>query len=192
MPQPSTTCSSLVVTLAWREENFAVAKEARTLRSPVPSSSARGCVQFDCRFTLSAASAVPKAVVWAAQSGSYVLRPAAPCPDIGAVKTPSDRSLRGKRRHSDGKAATLRSCRADRTVFRGWHSFGTSMRLCSGAGRSYSSHSTSRSPRRREQGAWREQVRVAAIQPQAGIGRRSVLCPPCTQDALANSGRFGW
>jgi hypothetical protein len=46
-----------------------------------------------------------------------------------AGETPSDRSLRGERRRSDGKATTLRSSRADLAVFRGCHEFGTSMRL---------------------------------------------------------------
>ena len=63
-----------------------------------------------------------------------------------AGETPSDRSLRGESRRSDGKATTLRSCRADLAVFRAWHAFVTSVRRWGCAGRSYPSHSTSRSP----------------------------------------------
>ena len=63
-----------------------------------------------------------------------------------ARETPSDRSLRGERRRSDGTATTLRSCRADLAAFRGFRAPGTSMRRWGCAGRSYSSHSTSRSP----------------------------------------------
>jgi hypothetical protein len=63
-----------------------------------------------------------------------------------AGETPSDRSLQGERRRSDGKATTLRSSRADLAVFRSFHAFGTSMRLWGCAGRSYPSHSTTRSP----------------------------------------------
>ena len=47
-----------------------------------------------------------------------------------AGETPSDRSLQGERRRSDGKATTLRSSRADMAVFR---AFGASMRLSGGA-----------------------------------------------------------
>jgi hypothetical protein len=36
-----------------------------------------------------------------------------------ARESPSDRSLRGESRRSDGKANTLRSCRADLAPFRG-------------------------------------------------------------------------
>jgi hypothetical protein len=64
-----------------------------------------------------------------------------------AGKTPSDRSLRGESRRSDGMATTLRSSRADLDVFRARHAFGTSSRRWGCAGRSYPSHSTSRSPR---------------------------------------------
>ncbi len=89
-----------------------------------------------------------------------------------AGKTPSDRSLRGESRRSDGTATTLRSFRADFAVFRGWHAFETSMRRWGCAGRSYPSHSTSRSPPTWwERGTWREREQVAPIQPQAGIGR---------------------
>ena len=49
-------------------------------------------------------------------------------------------------RRSDGKATTLRSSRADLAVFRACHAFGTSLRRWGCAGRSYPSHSTSRSP----------------------------------------------
>ena len=87
-----------------------------------------------------------------------------------AGETPSDRSLRGESRRSDGKATTLRLSRADLAAFRGCHAFGTSMRRWGCAGRSYPSHSTSRSPAMwSERGAWREQV--APIQLEAGIGR---------------------
>jgi hypothetical protein len=90
-----------------------------------------------------------------------------------ACETPSDRSLQGERRRSDGKATTLRSSRSDLAVFRSFHAFGTSMRLWGCAGRSYPSHSTTRSPAMWwERGSWREQV--APIQPQAGTGRGSV------------------
>jgi hypothetical protein len=87
-----------------------------------------------------------------------------------ACETPSDRSLRGESRHSDGTATTLRSSRADFAGFRGCHAFGTSMRRWGCAGRSYPSTSSSRSPRTWwERGVWREQD--ARIQPQAGMGR---------------------
>jgi hypothetical protein len=73
-----------------------------------------------------------------------------------ARETPSDRSLRGESRRSDGKATTLRSSRADLAVFRRCHAFGTSMRRWGCAGRSYLSHSTSRSPATWwKRGAWR-------------------------------------
>ena len=87
-----------------------------------------------------------------------------------AGESPSGRSLRGERRRSDGTATTLRSCRGDLAAFRGFHALGTSMRRWGCAGRSYPSHSTSRSPPTWwERGERREQV--APIQPQAGIGR---------------------
>jgi hypothetical protein len=49
---------------------------------------------------------------------------------VGACtqQTPSDRSLRGESRRSDGKATTLRSSRADLAAFRGFHALGTFMR----------------------------------------------------------------
>ena len=87
-----------------------------------------------------------------------------------ARETPSDRSLRGESRRSDGKANTLRSCRADLAAFRDPHAFGTSMRHWGCAGRSYPSHSTSRSEAMWwGRGSRREQL--APIQPQDGIGR---------------------
>jgi hypothetical protein len=87
-----------------------------------------------------------------------------------AGETPSERSVRGESRRSDGKATTLRSSRVYLAVFRGCHAFGTSMRRWGCAGRSYPSHSTSRSPAIWwERGARREQV--APIGPEAGIGR---------------------
>jgi hypothetical protein len=87
-----------------------------------------------------------------------------------ARETPSGRSLRGERRRSDGKATTLRSCRADLAAFRDTYAFGTSVRLWGCAGRSYPSHSTSRSEAMWwGRGSRREQL--APIQPQAGIGR---------------------
>jgi hypothetical protein len=87
-----------------------------------------------------------------------------------AGESPSGRSLRGERRRSDGTATTLRSCRGDLAAFRGFHALGTSMRRWGCAGRSYPSHSTSRSPAMWwERGARREQV--VPIQPEAGIGR---------------------
>ena len=63
-----------------------------------------------------------------------------------ARETPSYRSLRGESRRSDGKATTLFSPRAYLAVFRGCHALETSMRRWGCAGRSYPSHSTSRSP----------------------------------------------
>ena len=90
--------------------------------------------------------------------------------DQSAGETPCDRSLRGESRRSDGTATTLRSSRADLAVFRGFHALGTSMRRGGCAGRSYPSHSTSRSPPTWwERCARREQV--APIRPEAGIGR---------------------
>ena len=87
-----------------------------------------------------------------------------------AGESPSDRSLRGERRRSDGTATTLRSCRADLAEFRACRALGTPMRRWGCAGRSYPSHSTSRSPPTSwERGSRREQL--APIQPQAGIGR---------------------
>ncbi len=67
-------------------------------------------------------------------------------PRQSACETPSDRSLRGASRRSDGTATTLRSSRADLAVFRGCHAFGTSMRRGGCAGRSYPSHSLEKSP----------------------------------------------
>ena len=87
-----------------------------------------------------------------------------------AGETLSDRSLRGESSRSDGKSTMLLSSRADLAVFRACHAFGTSSRRWGCAGRSYPSHSTSRSPAMWwERVAWRE--KVAPIQPQAGIGR---------------------
>ena len=97
-----------------------------------------------------------------------------------ARESPSDRSLRGERRRSDGTATTLRSCRADLAAFRGWHALGTSMRRWGCAGRSYPSHSTSRSPPTSwERGSRREQL--APIQPQACIGRRVLVWACCVR-----------
>ncbi len=87
-----------------------------------------------------------------------------------AGETPSDRSLRGERRRSDGKATTLFSSRADLAAFRADHALGTSSHRWGCAGRSHPSHSFSRSPPTSwERGERRE--KVASIQPQAGIGR---------------------
>jgi hypothetical protein len=87
-----------------------------------------------------------------------------------ARESASDRSLRGESRRSDGTATTLRSCRADLAAFRGCRALWTSMRRRGCAGRSYPSHSTSRSaPTSWERGSRREQL--APIQPQACIGR---------------------
>ena len=91
-----------------------------------------------------------------------------------AGETPIDRSLRGERRRSDGKASTLRSSRADLAAFRAYHAsaLGTfsHRRGCAGPSRSHPSHSFSISPPTSwERGERREQV--ASIQPQAGIGR---------------------
>jgi len=87
-----------------------------------------------------------------------------------ARETPSYRSLRGESRRSDGKATTLFSSRAELAVFRACHALETSMRRWGCAGRSYPSHSTSRSPPTWWQGVARRE-QVAPIQPQAGIGR---------------------
>ena len=87
-----------------------------------------------------------------------------------AGETPSDRSLRGESRRSDGKATTLCSCRADLAAFRDPYAFGTSMRRWGCAGRSYPSHSTSRSPPTWWEGCARRE-QVAPIRPEAGIGR---------------------
>ena len=87
-----------------------------------------------------------------------------------AAETPSDRSLRGESRRSDGTATTLFSSRAEPAVFRACHALETSMRRWGCAGRSYPSHSTSRNPPTWwERGARRGQV--APIRPEAGIGR---------------------
>ena len=81
-------------------------------------------------------------------------------------------SICSRERHrSDGEATMLYSGRTDLAVFRGCYEFESSMHRWGGAGRSYPSHSTLRSPPRWwERGSWR----VAPIQPQAGIGRGSV------------------
>ena len=87
-----------------------------------------------------------------------------------AGETPSDRSVRGESRRSDGKATTLRSSRADLAVIRAYHALGTSSHRWGCAGRSHPSHSFSRSPPTSwERGERREQV--ASMQPEAGIGR---------------------
>jgi hypothetical protein len=85
--------------------------------------------------------------------GSHAASPAR----RSACETPSDRSLRGESRRSDRKATTLRSSRADLAASRGYHAFGTSVRRWSCAGRSYPSHSTSRSP-----AMWWERVAMLA------------------------------
>ena len=101
-----------------------------------------------------------------------------------------NRSRRGERRRSDGKATTLRSSRADLAAFRACHAFGTSMRRWVCAGRSYPSHSTSRSPPTWwERGARREQV--SPIQLQAGVVSRIGMGLLCAQHVLATSGIFG-
>ena len=87
-----------------------------------------------------------------------------------AAEAPSDRSLRGESRRSDGTATTLRSFRADLAAFRGFHALGTSMRRWGCAGRSYPSHSSSRSPPTWWEGCARRE-HVVPIQPQAGTGR---------------------
>ena len=87
-----------------------------------------------------------------------------------AGESPSGRSLRGERRRSDGTATTLRSCRGDLAAFRGFYALGTSMRRWGCAGRSYPSHSTSRSPPTWWEGCARRE-QVAPIRPEAGIGR---------------------
>ena len=87
-----------------------------------------------------------------------------------AGESPSGRSLRGERRRSDGKATTLHSSRADLAVFRACHAFGTSSRRWGCAGRSYPSHSTSRSPPTWWEGCARRE-QVAPIRSEAGIGR---------------------
>jgi hypothetical protein len=87
-----------------------------------------------------------------------------------ARETLSYRSLRGESRRSDGKAKTLFSSRAELAVFRACHALETSMRRWGCAGRSYPSHSTSRSPPTWWQGCARRE-KVAPIRPEAGIGR---------------------
>ena len=87
-----------------------------------------------------------------------------------ARETPSYRSLRGESRPSDGKATTLFSSRAELAVCRACHALETSMRRWGCAGRSYPSHSTSRSPPTWWEGCARRE-QLAPIHPQAGIGR---------------------
>ena len=60
--------------------------------------------------------------------------------------------------------------RAGLAVFRACHALETSMRRWGCAGRSYPSHSTSRSPRTWWEGCARRE-QVAPIRPEAGIGR---------------------
>jgi hypothetical protein len=69
-------------------------------------------------------------------------------------------SCEARRHRSDGKSTTLRSCRPRRSCsIAGCHAFEASMRRWGCAGRSYPSHSTSRSRAIWwERGAWREQV----------------------------------
>jgi hypothetical protein len=113
-----------------------------------------------------------------------------PCPAPGrsrrcAVETASDCSRRTDRRpRSGGAASTLHSCRVELAVFRGQHAFGTSVRLWGCAGRSYPSHSTSRSP-----AMWREaRGQVAPIQLEARAGRVLVWACCVRRNALAKSG----
>ena len=107
----------------------------------------------------------------------HLYRPAWPASKLLSGKSCSrrrrrwrNRSRRGERRRSDGKATTLRSCRGDLAAFRGFHAFWTSVRRGGCADRSYPTHSTSRRPR-----TWWERVarreQVAPIRPEAGIGR---------------------
>jgi hypothetical protein len=108
-----------------------------------------------------------------------------------AGETPNERSLRGESRRSDGKATTLRSSRADLAAFRAFHALGTFMRRWGCAGRSYPSHSTSRSPAMWwERGARREQV--APIGPEAGIGRVLVWACCVPSKFSPHLGIFGW
>jgi hypothetical protein len=69
-------------------------------------------------------------------------------------------SCEARRHHSDGKSTTLCSCRPHRSCsIAGCQAFEASMRRWGCAGRSYPSHSTSRSRAIWwERGAWREQV----------------------------------
>ncbi len=104
-----------------------------------------------------------------------------------ASETPSDRSLRGERRRSDGKATTLRSSRADLAAFRGCHAFETSMRRWGCAGRTYPSHSTSRSQAmwsERGSMAWASRAHLTSSWHWSRLGMGLL----CAQDALATSG----
>jgi hypothetical protein len=88
-------------------------------------------------------------------------------------------------------ATTLRSSSADLAVFWACHAFGTSSRRLGCAGRSYPSHSTSRSPPTWwERGARREQV--APIQPEAGIGRVLVWACCVRRTLSPNLAYCGW
>ena len=70
----------------------------------------------------------------------------------------------------DGSAKTLPASCTNLASFLRWYTFGKCMRRWGCAGRSYPSHSTSRSPPTSwERGSRREQL--APIQPQACIGR---------------------
>jgi hypothetical protein len=119
-----------------------------------------------------------------------------------ACETPSDRSLRGESRRSDGTATTLRSSRADFAGFRGCRAFGTSMRRWGCAGRSYPSHWSSRSPR-----TWWERGELEKSPDMVGARRmaRARRADPTpswhgshigmclyAQKVIAKSGTFGW
>jgi hypothetical protein len=109
-----------------------------------------------------------------------------------AGKTPSDRSLRGESRRSDGTATTLRSSRADLAVFRGCHAFVTSVRRWGCAGRSYPSHATRTSRSEATAGA-RSMTRASRAHPTSNwhwspIGMDLL----CAQNVPAKSGACGW
>jgi hypothetical protein len=100
-------------------------------------------------------------------------------------------SLRGERRRSDGTATTLRSCRADLAAFRGFHALGTSMRHWGCAGRSYPSHSTSRSPPDMVGGM--RTARATRAHPTSSLHwSRIGMGLLCAQKVVATSGIFGW
>jgi hypothetical protein len=114
---------------------FALLAEYRGLPVIRPAEHAPRRADLECR-CIGSHAASPVVV------GSHAASPVRQ----SAGETPSDRSLPGDRRRSEGTATMLRSSRADLAAFRACRALETSMRLWGFAGRSYPSHSTSRSP----------------------------------------------
>jgi len=111
-----------------------------------------------------------------------------------ACKSPSDRSLRGESRRSDGKATTLRSSCSDLAVFRDYHcacvwDVHASLGLC----RSLLPLAFDLDKSRDKVGARRMREQVATAHPASSWHwSRINMGLMCAQKFLAKSGIFGW